>query len=77
MARARALAGRGRRTARIAREGFVGAEALLEADRRPAAYLRATEPRLLPHLTLVARVPVFVDSPSMRKRSAISRSAAR
>jgi len=36
-------------------KGFVGAEALLEADRRLAAYLKATEPRLLPHLTLVPR----------------------
>jgi DNA mismatch repair protein MutS len=35
--------------------GFSGAEELLEADRRLAAYLRVTEPRLLPHLALVPR----------------------
>ncbi|MGP8071569.1 MAG: DNA mismatch repair protein MutS [Thermoplasmata archaeon] len=36
-------------------QGFVGTDTLLEADRRLAAYLRATEPRLLPHLSLVPR----------------------
>ena len=35
--------------------GFAGGEPLLEVDRRLAAYLRATEPKLLPHLSLVPR----------------------
>ncbi len=37
------------------REAFGPSEPLLEADRRLAAYVRATEPRLLPHLSLVPR----------------------
>jgi DNA mismatch repair protein MutS len=37
------------------RSGFVASDELLEVDRRLGAYLRATEPRLLPHLTLVPR----------------------
>ncbi|HTS33572.1 MAG TPA: DNA mismatch repair protein MutS [Thermoplasmata archaeon] len=37
------------------RSGFAEADPLLEVDRRLGAYIRATEPRLLPHLSLVPR----------------------
>ncbi|HTT73189.1 MAG TPA: DNA mismatch repair protein MutS [Thermoplasmata archaeon] len=43
---------------------------VVEADRRLAAYLRATQPRLLPHLALVARGPggrrLVLDAKTLR-----------
>jgi DNA mismatch repair protein MutS len=52
------------------RRGFVGNDALTIADRQLASYVRATQPRLLPHLELVpgaATVPrLALDAKTLR-----------